>query len=68
MPDSSSLDSKKLFFTLRDLTEITGKGYRTLERHLEHGELERASRPRARIKISREELLIFIDKMHRGLV
>jgi hypothetical protein len=68
MPDSSSFSSNKLFFTLHDLTGITGKGYRTLERHLERGELQRASPPKKKILVAREELLIFIDKMHRGLL
>jgi len=67
MPDTSILDSECLFFDLRQVIKITGKKLRTLQRHLERKELKRASPPRKKVLIAREELLIFMDKMRRGL-
>jgi len=68
MPDLSILDPNRLFFDLREVGKITGIKLRTLQRHLEQGELKRASRPRKKVRIAREELLIFTDKMRRGVV
>lgn len=68
MPERRTLESGALFFELLDVIEITGKGLSTLRRHLKSGELKCSSKPGHKVWISREELLLFIDKMRRRLV
>jgi len=68
MPQDDSSDDNKKFFTKLEFAKRTRRSIRAVERHLERKELKRASPPKKKVLISREELLIFEDKMKRHLV
>ncbi len=65
---SSNDDDDMLFFKIEELATRTRRSVRTLERHIECGLLKKASPPRKRILIAREEVLSYEDRMRRGLV